>query len=224
VPPATLQWGSSAADQSCLCDEDGIYDPRLVNDRPLLGLKGTFSELELSIFRVRGDLYTTVAIGYRAARMIAWNKTPTCKSVRRCLWAARPVCGSPDAPQRGVAPCVQLGVIGTAPIRCPGMFSPFSGNRDVTFANCLRGKSGMAQGASFFARSEHRFSVPTFDLRAGVARSRGQDWPERGGGQRRRRRRGLEGQCARRPIGPGRGAIFPSAAATPSCPRRDTAS
>src|SRR6266481_6973742 len=61
---------------SLIIDEDGIYDPRLVNDRLLLGMKGTFSELELSIFRqrsqaalrlkaARGDLYTTVAIGYR---------------------------------------------------------------------------------------------------------------------------------------------------------------
>src|ERR1700746_1194636 len=61
---------------SLIIDEDGIYDPRLVNDRLLLGLKGTFSELELSIFRQRsrealrlkagrGDLQTTVAIGYR---------------------------------------------------------------------------------------------------------------------------------------------------------------
>jgi excisionase family DNA binding protein len=61
---------------SLIIDEDGIYDPRLVNDRLLLGLKGTFSELELSTFRqrsrealrlkaARGDLQTTVAIGYR---------------------------------------------------------------------------------------------------------------------------------------------------------------
>jgi DNA invertase Pin-like site-specific DNA recombinase len=59
-----------------IIDEDGVYDPRLINDRLLLGLKGTFSELELSIFRqrsrealrlkaARGDLHTTVAIGYR---------------------------------------------------------------------------------------------------------------------------------------------------------------
>jgi excisionase family DNA binding protein len=62
-----------------LIDEDGIYDPRLVNDRLLLGMKGTFSELELSILRQRsqealrlkanrGDLHTSVALGYvRAA-------------------------------------------------------------------------------------------------------------------------------------------------------------
>ena len=58
-----------------IIDEDGIYDPRLVNDRLLLGMKGTFSELELSILRqrsqealrlkaARGDLHTSVAIGY----------------------------------------------------------------------------------------------------------------------------------------------------------------
>jgi DNA invertase Pin-like site-specific DNA recombinase len=61
---------------SLIIDEDGIYDPRLINDRLLLGLKGTFSELELSIFRqrsrealrlkaARGELYMLVAIGYR---------------------------------------------------------------------------------------------------------------------------------------------------------------
>lgn len=61
---------------NCLIiDEDGIYDPKQINDRLLLGMKGTFSELELSILRqrsqealrlkaARGDLHTTVAIGY----------------------------------------------------------------------------------------------------------------------------------------------------------------
>src|SRR5690349_4155324 len=58
-----------------LVDEDGIYDPRLPNDRLLLGMKGTMSELELSILRQRslealkqkarrGELSLTVAIGY----------------------------------------------------------------------------------------------------------------------------------------------------------------
>ena len=58
-----------------LIDEDDVYDPRLVNDRLLLGMKGTFSELELSILRQRshealrlkagrGDLHTSVAVGY----------------------------------------------------------------------------------------------------------------------------------------------------------------
>lgn len=62
-----------------LADEDGIYDPRLVNDRLLLGMKGTMSEMELSILRQRslealrqkarrGELFLTVAVGYVKAR------------------------------------------------------------------------------------------------------------------------------------------------------------
>ncbi|GLK46989.1 MULTISPECIES: recombinase family protein [Novosphingobium] len=35
-------------------DPDGTYDPRLINDRLLLGLKGTMSEYELSLIRQRG--------------------------------------------------------------------------------------------------------------------------------------------------------------------------
>ena len=36
-----------------IVDEDGVYDPRLANDRLVLGLKGTMSEMELSVFRQR---------------------------------------------------------------------------------------------------------------------------------------------------------------------------
>lgn len=36
-----------------IIDGDGVYDPRAVNDRLLLGLKGTMSEFELSLFRQR---------------------------------------------------------------------------------------------------------------------------------------------------------------------------
>jgi len=36
-----------------LIDETNIYDPRQINDRLLLGMKGTFSELELSLLRQR---------------------------------------------------------------------------------------------------------------------------------------------------------------------------
>lgn len=35
-------------------DPDGVYDPRLVNDRLLLGLKGSMSEYELTLLRQRG--------------------------------------------------------------------------------------------------------------------------------------------------------------------------
>jgi DNA invertase Pin-like site-specific DNA recombinase len=58
-----------------IVDEDGIYDPRHPNDRLLLGMKGTMSELELSLFRQRsqealkqkarrGALFLSVAAGY----------------------------------------------------------------------------------------------------------------------------------------------------------------
>src|SRR6202165_2908150 len=58
-----------------IVDEDGIYDPRHPNDRLLLGMKGTMSELELSFFRQRshealkqkarrGALFLGVAAGY----------------------------------------------------------------------------------------------------------------------------------------------------------------
>ncbi|MGC2223058.1 MAG: recombinase family protein [Methylocella sp.] len=41
-----------------IIDEDGVYEPRHPNDRLLLGMKGTMSELELSILRqkLRGSL------------------------------------------------------------------------------------------------------------------------------------------------------------------------
>jgi excisionase family DNA binding protein len=58
-----------------IVDEDGIYDPRQPNDRLLLGMKGTMSEMELSILRQRalearkqkarrGELLANVAVGY----------------------------------------------------------------------------------------------------------------------------------------------------------------
>ncbi len=58
-----------------IVDEDGIYEPRHPNDRLLLGMKGTMSELELSLLRARsmealkqkarrGELFFSVAVGY----------------------------------------------------------------------------------------------------------------------------------------------------------------
>lgn len=58
-----------------LADQDGVYDPRDVNDRLLLGLKGTMSEFELVTMRnrlergklnkaERGELFLAVPAGY----------------------------------------------------------------------------------------------------------------------------------------------------------------
>ena len=60
---------------SIIIDEEGVYDPRSANDRLLLGMKGTMSEMELSLLRqrsvealklkaARGELHSTVAIGF----------------------------------------------------------------------------------------------------------------------------------------------------------------
>ena len=70
-----------------IVDEDGIYDPRHPNDRLLLGMKGTMSELELSLFRQRsqealrqkagrGALFLRVATGYVKAGRDRIEKTP----------------------------------------------------------------------------------------------------------------------------------------------------
>ncbi len=97
-----------------LADEDGVYDPRLANDRLLLGMKGTMSEMELSLLRQRslealrqkarrGELFFTVAVGYRKARhdrieidpdlrvreaiALVFHKFAECRSVRQVhLW------------------------------------------------------------------------------------------------------------------------------------------
>src|SRR5271156_7226064 len=97
-----------------IVDEDGVYDPRHPNDRLLLGMKGTMSEMELSLFRQRslealkqkarrGELFLTVAIGYlktshdriekapdrrvQEAILLAFNKFAELQTVRQLhLW------------------------------------------------------------------------------------------------------------------------------------------
>lgn len=57
-----------------LIDTEAVYDPKIANDRLLLGLKGTLSELEIGLFRARshaairekakrGEFYGLVAVG-----------------------------------------------------------------------------------------------------------------------------------------------------------------
>lgn len=70
-----------------IIDEDGIYDSRHPNDRLLLGMKGTMSEMELSLFRQRslealkqkarrGELFLTVAVGFLKVRHDRIEKDP----------------------------------------------------------------------------------------------------------------------------------------------------
>ena len=68
-------------------DHDGIYDPSLLNDRLLLGLKGTMSEFEISLLRQRamearrqkvgrGLVLTQVPVGYVRTDDEGIEKTP----------------------------------------------------------------------------------------------------------------------------------------------------
>src|SRR6201994_579344 len=70
-----------------MVDEDGIYDARHPNDRLLLGMKGTMSELELSLLRARsmealkqkarrGELFLGVAAGYVKAGRVRIEQDP----------------------------------------------------------------------------------------------------------------------------------------------------
>ena len=54
-----------------ICDEDGLYDPGSINDRLLLGLKGTISEAELHFIRARlqGGLLAKAGRGELAVRL-----------------------------------------------------------------------------------------------------------------------------------------------------------
>ena len=89
-------------------DQDGVYDPNDPNDRLLLGLRGTISEVELHTMRnrlhrgkmhkaERGELFTCLAIGY------AWSPS-------------REVVLEPDAQARGVVQLIfdKFAELGTA--------------------------------------------------------------------------------------------------------------
>lgn len=70
-----------------IIDFDGVYDPRPLNDRLLLGLKGTMSEFELGLIRQRahealrrlaqrGELLTCVPVGYQRSEDGRYEKDP----------------------------------------------------------------------------------------------------------------------------------------------------
>jgi DNA invertase Pin-like site-specific DNA recombinase len=76
-----------ALTDAVVIDHDGVYDPRRLNDRLLLGLKGTMSEFELGLLRqraqealrqmiARGEVLTEVAIGYERTEDNRCEMTP----------------------------------------------------------------------------------------------------------------------------------------------------
>jgi excisionase family DNA binding protein len=102
--------------ETLIIDFEGIYDPRLLHDRLLLGLKGTMSEFELGLFRqrsqeairqkaARGELHSLVPVGYvlspdgrceqdpdlrvREAIMQVFDRFAQLGSVRQVLLALR---------------------------------------------------------------------------------------------------------------------------------------
>jgi DNA invertase Pin-like site-specific DNA recombinase len=81
--------------RTLIIDQDGVYDPGLINDRLLLGFKGTFSEMELSLFRQRsqtalkeksrrGELFTTVPVGYKRVGKDGLERDPN-RRVREAI-------------------------------------------------------------------------------------------------------------------------------------------
>lgn len=73
--------------ETIVVDAEGIYDPRLLNDRLLLGLKGTMSEFELGLLRqraqeayrqkvFRGEVLTRVPTGYVRSGPTSIEMTP----------------------------------------------------------------------------------------------------------------------------------------------------
>jgi DNA invertase Pin-like site-specific DNA recombinase len=76
-----------AMTHTLIIDDHGIYDPRQVNDRLLLGLQGTMSEFELSLFRQRarqayeqkvqrGHILWEVPVGFQRTEDDRCEQTP----------------------------------------------------------------------------------------------------------------------------------------------------
>ena len=84
---------------SLLADQDGVYDPGDPNDRLLLGLKGTMSEVELHTMRnrldrgrlnkaQRGEFFNAVPMGYviLSNRAVAFDPDEQARSVLQLLF------------------------------------------------------------------------------------------------------------------------------------------
>lgn len=89
-----------ALTQTLIVDADGPYDPRQLNDRLLLGLKGTMSEFELSLFRQRareafemkiasGRALWEMPVGLIRNETIASRRSPTGKCKLRSRACSR---------------------------------------------------------------------------------------------------------------------------------------
>lgn len=73
-----------------IVDGDGVYDPRHPNDRLLLGMQGTMSEMELAIFRQRSlealkqKARRGLPASWSGAGTNAWSLSASLRAARRC--------------------------------------------------------------------------------------------------------------------------------------------
>ena len=99
-----------ALSETLILDEDGVYDPGDFNDRLLLGLKGTMSEAELHMMRVRmrggvlakarrGELRTPLPVGlvYDPLGQVALDPDPQVQHSLRLLFDTFTRTGSANA-------------------------------------------------------------------------------------------------------------------------------
>jgi DNA invertase Pin-like site-specific DNA recombinase len=97
----------AAITETLLIDADGVYDPADVNDRMLLGLKSTMSEVELHVMAqrlqaakraaaARGELRTPLPVGYvyDEADAVVVDPDAEVQAAIRDLFAAFAACGS----------------------------------------------------------------------------------------------------------------------------------
>jgi DNA invertase Pin-like site-specific DNA recombinase len=103
-----------------LIDADGVYDPRDVNDRMLLGMKSTIGEVELHVMAqrlqaskkaaaARGELRTPLPVGYvpmpRSRPRSVTCSPPSLRAARPTGWSPRsPIAASRYAPTAGRGP------------------------------------------------------------------------------------------------------------------------
>ena len=97
----------AAITETLLIDADGVYDPGDVNDRMLLGLKGTMGEVELHVMAqrlqankraaaARGELRTPLPVGYVHDELgeVIVDPDAEVQAAIRDLFAAFAACGS----------------------------------------------------------------------------------------------------------------------------------
>lgn len=117
-----------------IIDQESVYDPRLPDDRLILGMKGTLSEMELGLLRQRmqkaalqkakrGELYSNIAVGYvrdekdnlvkdpdrriQAALTFVFNRFRELGSARQvCQWCRVEKIELPTVPQHSRGYCI----------------------------------------------------------------------------------------------------------------------